>query len=132
MYLYYHFFSVISSAVLVLFYFLLKILFKNPSSIICPNMFLRIINAIGPIKSPIIPVILKPVYIAIKVNIGCVPVFLLTSFGSNTCLVIVTIINKPINTNDNEEFPSKKEIIVHGIITVPEPKYWQSIYKCNS
>lgn len=38
------------------------------------RILFSIIKIIGPISNPIIPIILKPVYIAIKVNIGCIPI----------------------------------------------------------
>lgn len=131
-YLYYHFFCNISSVMLIIFYPLLKIVFTIPSSIIFAKTFFRIIRIIGPRNKPIIPIILNPVYIAINAKIGCVPIFLLTSFGSSICLITIVIIYKPISTKANETFPSIQESIAHGIITVPEPKNWQSIYKCNS
>jgi len=51
-------------------YFLSNIVFTIPLSIIVSNTFCNIINTIGPIINPTKPDILKPVYIAIKVNIG--------------------------------------------------------------
>jgi len=51
-------------------YFLSNILFTIPLSIIVSNTFCNIIKTIGPIINPIKPDILKPVYIAISVNIG--------------------------------------------------------------
>ena len=47
-----------------------KIVLNTPLSITLAKIFLNIINTIGPISNPIIPIILKPVYIAIKVKIG--------------------------------------------------------------
>ena len=64
-------------------YFLSSILFTIPLSIIVSNTFCNIINTIGPIINPINPDILKPVYIAISVNIGWIPMFLPTILGSN-------------------------------------------------
>ena len=89
------------------------------------------ISIIGPRNKPIIPINLKPVYIDIKVKIGCMPILLLMSFGSNTCLTIIVITYKPINTNANEILPSATKKTAQGIITVPEPKYWQGINKSN-
>ena len=68
-----------------------------------------------------IPINLNPVYIAIKVKIGCIPILLLTSFGSTICLTTNVKIYKPINNKASEILPSKKENIAQGIITVPEP-----------
>ena len=48
------------------------------------------------LKDRIMPINLKPVYIAIKVKIGCIPMFLLTNFGSNICLTMDIIISKII------------------------------------
>ena len=79
------------------------------------------IRIIGPIRSPITPITLNPVYIAINVKIGCIPIFLLTNFGSNTCLAIDIIISKTIIAIPkfiSQLIPLK---IAHGIITVPEP-----------
>ena len=96
-------------------------LFTIPLSIIFEKTFFKIINTIGPKNKPIIPINLKPVYIAIKVKIGCVPIFLLINLGSSICLVTIVIIYNPINTNASDRFPSNAEAIAHGIITVPEP-----------
>ena len=62
-----------------------------PFSMLTLNMFFNIIKMIGPIKSPKMPIILKPVYIAIKVKIGCIPIFPLTILGSSSCLATKTI-----------------------------------------
>lgn len=43
---------------------------NTPLSIKLEKIFLTIIRTIGPIRSPITPINLKPVYIAIKVKIG--------------------------------------------------------------
>lgn len=66
---------------------------------------------------------------AINVKIGCVPIFLLTSFGSSICLTIIVTIYKPTKTNANEILLSSHENTAHGIITVPEPQNWKCIYK---
>ena len=47
-----------------------KIVLNTPLSIKLAKIFLNIINTIGPISNPIIPITLKPVYIAIRVKIG--------------------------------------------------------------
>lgn len=54
----------------LLYYFLSKMVLNTPLSIKLEKIFLTIIRTIGPIRSPIIPINLKPVYIAIKVKIG--------------------------------------------------------------
>ena len=113
-------------------YPLFNILLTIPSSIIVLNIFFSIIKTIGPINNPNNPVILNPVYIAIKVKIGCIPILLLTTLGSAICLVISIIIYKIINATPKLKLPLVADIIAHGIIIVPEPKYWQCIYKCNS
>lgn len=84
--------------------------------------FLLFIKAIGPINNPGIPINLNPVYIAINVKIGCVPMFLLTNFGSKNCLVIDIIINKIIIASPNFKSPLSPDIIAQGTITVPDPK----------
>ena len=111
------------------FYLLSKMVLNTPLSIKFANIFLTIINTIGPTKSPIIPIILNPVYIAINVNIGCTPIFLLTSFGSKICLTTDIIINKTIIAIPKVISPFKAQMMAQGIITVPEPKYWKCIYK---
>ena len=84
-------------------------------------MFLSIINITGPSKSPQTPRNLKPVYIAIRVNIGCMPIFPLTILGSTNCLTML-IIHHSINIpNAKEISPVKAKYPAHGIITVPEP-----------
>ena len=85
-------------------------------------MFFIIIKTIGPINNPITPVILKPVYIAINVNIGCTPIFLLTNLGSKNCLTTDIIINNVTIAIPKDRSPFKPEITAQGIITVPEPK----------
>ena len=84
-------------------------------------MFLRIIKIIGPKNRPSNPITLKPVYIAIRVKIGCIPILLLTSFGSSICLNTNDKTYKPTNSKESEILPSIKENIAQGIITVPEP-----------
>ena len=79
------------------------------------------IKIIGPTNNPSIPISLNPVYIAINVKIGCIPILELISFGSNICLMIMVTIYKPANTNAKEILSSKAENIAQGIITVPEP-----------
>ena len=109
-----------------------NILLTIPSSIVFSNIFLRIIKTIGPISSPPRPINLKPVYIAIKVNIGCIPILLLTILGSINCLVIRIIAYKIINPIPNLISPFSPEITAQGTITLPDPKYWHGIYKTNS
>jgi len=106
-------------------------LFTIPSSIIVLNIFFNIIKIIGPINNPNNPIILKPVYIAINVNIGCIPILLLTTFGSVNCLVTSVITYNIINAIPKLKLPLVADIIAQGIIIVPEPKYWQCIYKRN-
>ena len=72
-------------------------------------------------SNPIIPINLNPVYIAIKVNIGCTPMFLLTNFGSNICLTTLIIINKIIIAIPKFISPLIALIIAQGIIKLPEP-----------
>ena len=86
------------------------------------KIFLRTINIIGPTKSPIIPINLKPVYIDINVNIGCIPILLLTILGSSNCLAINIITYNIISAIPNFISPFKPEITAQGTITVPEPK----------
>ena len=50
--------------------YLAKIDFTTPLSINVPYIFFNIIKIIGPSSNPNIPINLKPVYIAINVNIG--------------------------------------------------------------
>lgn len=56
------------------FYPLSNIVFTTPLSINAPNIFFNIISTIGPTSIPITPINLNPVYIAIRVNIGCIPI----------------------------------------------------------
>ena len=95
-------------------------------------MFFNIIKTIGPINNPNNPVVLKPVYIANNVKIGCIPILLLTTFGSVNCLVTRTIIYKTIKAIPKLKLPLVADIIAQGIMIVPEPKNWQCIYKSNS
>lgn len=64
-------------------YFLSNIVFTIPLSIIVSNTFCKIISTIGPMNNPIIPENLKPVYIAINVNTGCIPILFPTTLGSS-------------------------------------------------
>ena len=84
-------------------------------------MFFNIISAIGPVNNPITPEILKPVYIAISVNIGCMPICFPTILGSTNCLVIDITINRDNKHIASLRFPLQAEIIDQGIITLPEP-----------
>ena len=95
---------------------------NTPLSIKLANIFLNIISTIGPIKSPITPITLKPVYIAISVKIGCIPIFLLTNFGSNNCLITDIITNNTMIAISKFKSPLIAHKIAHGIITVPEPQ----------
>ena len=63
--------------------------------------------------------ILKPVYIAISVNIGCIPICLLTTLGSISCLTVEIIVNKTIRAIANWISPLIAEITAQGTITVP-------------
>ena len=102
-------------------YFLSNIVFTTPLSIIVSNIFFNIIKIIGPIIIPIIPIILKPVYIAIDVNIGCIPIWLLTILGSINCLITIIIIYKTINDIASVISPLKADITAQGNIMVPAP-----------
>lgn len=112
----------VKHSTLLIFYLLSNIVLNTPPSIKLAKIFLNIIKTIGPIKSPIIPINLNPVYIAINVNIGCTPIFLLTNLGSNICLEIDIIINKTIIAIPRFKSPLIAEIMAHGTITVPEPQ----------
>lgn len=96
-------------------------LFIIPFSMFTLNMFFSIISTIGPTNNPIIPIVLNPVYIAISVNIGCIPIFPLTILGSTSCLTINIIAYIIIIAIPNLISPLSPEIIAHGIITAPEP-----------
>lgn len=95
-----------------------------PFSIIVLNIFFNIIKIIGPIKSPNTPVNLNPVYIAINVKIGWIPILLLTILGSNNCLATIIITSIIIIYIPSGKSPFIATTIAHGTITVPEPKYW--------
>jgi len=99
----------------------LNILFIIPFSILTLNIFFKIISTIGPTNSPSIPIILKPVYIAINVNIGCMPILLLTILGSTSCLTISIVAYIIIIAMPSFMSPFNPDITAHGIITVPEP-----------
>ena len=107
----------VKHSTLLIFYLLSNIVLNTPPSIKLAKIFLN-----GPIRSPIIPINLNPVYIAINVNIGCTPIFLLTNLGSNICLEIDIIINKTIIAIPRFKSPLIAEIMAHGTITVPEPQ----------
>lgn len=98
-------------------------LFIIPFSILTLNMFFSIINTIGPANSPSSPIVLNPVYIAINVNIGCIPILLLTIFGSTSCLIISIVAYIIIIAIPNFKSPFSADITAHGTITVPEPQY---------
>lgn len=84
-------------------------------------MFFNIISIIGPINIPNTPMNLKPVYIAINVNIGCIPIFSLTILGSINCLTTDIIIHNINSAIPKFKFPVNAEIIAQGIIIVPDP-----------
>ena len=84
-------------------------------------MCFNIIKTIGPISIPKIPIILNPVYIAIKVNIGCIPICPETIRGSINCLTILIMISNTIIAIPNVKSPLNATIIAHGIITEEEP-----------
>lgn len=109
-----------------------KILFTSPLSIVFEKIFFSIIKIIGPAKSPINPKNLNPVYIAIKVKIGCMPILLLTIFGSMNCFASSVNIYKPKSAEPKDISEFIKEIIAQGISTVPLPKYWKRIHKSNN
>ena len=103
-------------------FYLSNIVFTTPLSITVPYIFFRIISTIGPNKSPHTPKNLKPVYIAIKVKIGCIPICPLIILGSISCLTILIMhhnTNIPIASFIS---PENARIPAQGIITVPEPK----------
>ena len=106
----------------MIIYLLSKIVLNTPLSIKLAKIFLNIINTIGPIKSPKIPITLNPVYIASNVKIGCTPMFLLTSLGSNICRTTDIIISKIIIAIPKLMSPLMALIIAQGTITVPEPR----------
>ena len=101
--------------------YLSKIDFTTPLSIIVPYIFFNIINIIGPNKSPKTPINLNPVYIAIKVKIGCIPILPLTILGSINCLIILIIHHRAKIPIANFKSPVKAKNPDHGSITVPDP-----------
>lgn len=52
-------------------------------------------------------------------NIGCIPICLLTTLGSISCLTIEIIVNKTIRAIANWISPLIAEITAQGTITVP-------------
>ena len=96
-------------------------LFIIPFSILTLNMFFSIISIIGPKNNPSMPIVLNPVYIAISVNIGCIPILLLTILGSTSCLIISIIAYIIIIAIPNFMSPFNADITAHGINTAPEP-----------
>ena len=103
------------------FFYLSKIAFPTPLSIIVANIFFNIIKTIGPINIPNTPIILNPVYIAIRVKIGCIPMCLLTTLGSANCLIIDIITHNITTASARFISPFIADITAHGIIAVPEP-----------
>ena len=104
-------------------------------SIIVPYMFFNIISTIGPKSKPHTPINLKPVYIAISVNIGCIPILPLTILGSTNCLTILIMHHNAKTPIANFKSPEKAKNIAQGIITVPEPNIGKASTKaipnCN-
>ena len=98
-----------------------NIVFTIPLSISVSYIGFRIMIIIGPINIPNIPMHLYPVYIAINVIIGCIPICLLTTFGSNSCLTTVIIAYSTIRAPARFISPWNDTITAQGIITVPEP-----------
>ena len=96
----------------------------KPLSIEFAKTFFNIIKIIVPAKSPINPKNLKPVYIAIKVKIGCIPILLLTILGSKNCFARSVKIYNPKSNEPSEILLFINDIIAHGISIVPLPKYW--------
>ena len=84
-------------------------------------LYIKIIRRIGPTNNPITPIILKLVYIANNVNIGCIPILLLTSFGSINCLDTNIKRYNPNIENPKDELPFKNNIADQGIIMLPAP-----------
>ena len=115
--------------------YLSNIAFITPLSSIPANIFLKMINNIGPIIKPVTFQSLYPVYIAIKVNIGCMPICPLTIRGSTNCLTILITHHKANIPIANFISPEKAKIPAQGIITVPEPKIGKASTKaipnCN-
>ena len=94
---------------------------KIPSSIIGEYISFKIKSTIGPSIIPITPIVLYPVYIAIKVKIGCIPICLLTNFGSNKFLTTPITDHNAIIKKPSKISPFKASIIAQGTITAPEP-----------
>lgn len=107
---------------IALFFHLSNIDLTTPLSINVANMFFKTIKIIGPTNIPIIPINLNPVYIAIKVNIGCIPIFPPTILGSINCRTTDIIIHKTKIHNARFKSPEHAVIIAHGIMKVPAPK----------
>lgn len=97
--------------------------FIIPLSILAEKIFFNTTNIIGPNKSPSTPINLNPVYIAISVKIGCIPILLLTSFGSRICFTTTVKIYKPNKAKANPLFSFNNSIKTQGKNTVPAPKY---------
>lgn len=104
-------------------------------SIIVPYIFFNIISTIGPKSKPHTPINLNPVYIAISVNIGCIPILPLTIFGSTNCLTILIMHHKTKIPIANFKSPEKAKNIAQGSITVPDPNIGKASTKaipnCN-
>lgn len=100
-------------------------------SITFEKIFFKIINTIGPARSPNIPKNLKPVYIEINVYIGWIPILLLTILGSSNCFTNRVKIYNPKSEKPNALLLLAKLITDQGIITVPLPKYRKAINKAN-
>ena len=76
----------------------------------------------GPSNNPNIPINLKPVYIAINVKIGWIPICPDTIRGSINCLTALIINNNISSKTPSLISPLNDAITAHGIITVAEPK----------
>ena len=98
-------------------------------------MFFSIISTIGPKSKPHTPINLKPVYIAISVNIGCIPILPLTILGSTNCLTILITHHNAKIPIANFKSPVNAKNPDHGSITVPEPNIGRASTKaipnCN-
>lgn len=101
--------------------YLSKIDLTTPLSIKVPYIFFNIISTIGPNINPHTPKNLKPVYIAIKVKIGCIPICPLTILGSINCLTMLIIHHNAKIPIASFISPVKAKTPAQGIITVPEP-----------
>ena len=86
-----------------------------------PYIFFNIIKIIGPKSKPNTPMNLNPVYIAINVKIGWMPILPLTILGSKNCLTILIIHHKTKMPMASFKSPVKARNPAHGSITVPEP-----------